>query len=84
MKTIKGKYAEASIFTNESDEYAEAQVKLICDSVAADGSNVCVMPDMHPGKVGPIGLAMTVTDKIMPQLIGVDIGCGVSNMRKAQ
>ena len=45
LKTIKGKYAEARIFTDESDEYAEAQVRLICDSVAADGSSVCVMPD---------------------------------------
>ena len=81
LKTIKGKYAEARIFTDESDEYAEAQVRLICDSIAADGSSVCVMPDLHPGKVGPIGLAMTVTDKIIPQLIGVDIGCGVTCVR---
>lgn len=36
------------------------------------------MPDIHPGKVGPIGLAMTVTEKVIPQLLGVDIGCGMT------
>lgn len=36
------------------------------------------MPDIHPGKVGPIGLSMTVSDKVIPQLLGVDIGCGMT------
>ena len=38
----------------------------------------CMMPDIHPGKIGPIGLSMTVTDKVIPQLLGVDIGCGIT------
>lgn len=58
--------------------YAEAQVKMICDSEVAQGSRICVMPDVHPGKVGPIGLSMTVTDRVIPQLLGVDIGCGMT------
>lgn len=36
------------------------------------------MPDIHPGKVGPIGLSMAVTDKVIPRLLGVDIGCGMT------
>jgi RNA-splicing ligase RtcB len=78
MKTVKGIYAEARIFTEDVEGYAEAQVKMICDNEVARGSRICLMPDIHPGKVGPIGLAMTVTDKVIPQLLGVDIGCGMT------
>lgn len=78
MKTVKGIYAEARIFTDDVEQYAEAQVKMICDNEVAKGSTVRMMPDIHPGKVGPIGLAMTVTDKVIPQLLGVDIGCGMT------
>lgn len=44
MKTIKGIYAEARIFTDDAEEYAEAQVKMICDNEVADGSMICMMP----------------------------------------
>ena len=78
MKTVKGIYAEAKIFTDDVERYAQAQVKMICDNEVADGSTICMMPDIHPGKVAPIGLSMTVTDKVIPQLLGVDIGCGMT------
>ena len=78
MKTVKGIYAEARIFTDDVEGYAEAQVKMICDNEVARGSRISLMPDIHPGKVGPIGLAMTITDKVIPQLLGVDIGCGMT------
>ncbi len=77
MKTVKGIYAEAKIFTDDVEAYAEAQVKMICDNEAARGSRIRLMPDIHPGKVGPVGLTMTVTDRVIPQLLGVDIGCGM-------
>lgn len=78
MKTVKGIYAEAKIFTDDVEEYAEAQVRMICDNEAAKGSTICMMPDIHPGRVGPIGLSMKVTDRVIPQLLGVDIGCGMT------
>lgn len=78
MKIIKGIYAEAKIFTDDVEPYAEAQVKMICDEEAAKGSTIYMMPDIHPGKVGPIGLSMRITDKVIPQLLGVDIGCGMT------
>lgn len=78
MKIVKGIYAEAKIFTDDVEPYAEAQVKMICDNEVADGSRICMMPDIHPGKVGPIGLSMTVTNKVIPQLLGTDIGCGMT------
>lgn len=78
MKIVKGMYAEAKIFTDDVEEYAKAQVKMICDNEIAAGSTVCMMPDIHPGKVAPVGLSMTVADKVIPQLLGVDIGCGMT------
>ena len=81
MKTVKGIYAEAKIITDDVEDYAEAQVKMICDNEVAEGSIIRLMPDIHPGKVGPIGLSMTVTDKIIPQLLGVDIGCGMTGAK---
>ena len=78
MKIVKGMYAEAKVFTDDMEPYAEAQVKMICDNEVAKGSAIRMMPDIHPGKVAPIGLSMTVTDKVIPQLLGVDIGCGMT------
>lgn len=78
MKTVKGIYNEAKIFTDNVESYAETQIKMICDNEIAEGSKICMMPDIHPGKIAPIGLSMTVTDKIIPQLLGVDIGCGMT------
>ena len=78
MKTVKGIYAEAKIFTEDAEDYALAQVKMICDNEIADGSIICMMPDIHPGRIAPIGLSMTVADKVIPQLLGVDIGCGMT------
>ncbi len=78
MKIVKGVYGEARIFTEDVEPYAEAQVKMICDNEVARESRICLMPDIHPGKVGPIGLSMTVTNQVIPQLLGIDIGCGMT------
>mgnify|MGYP002511611900 FL=1 len=78
MKTVKGIYAEAKIFTVDVEDYALAQVKMICDNETAEGGTIRMMPDIHPGKIAPVGLSMTVTDKVIPQLLGVDIGCGMT------
>ena len=48
MKTVKGIYAEAKIFTDDVEDYALAQVKMICDNETAAGSTICMMPDIHP------------------------------------
>ena len=80
MITIYGKYTNAKVYTVENeiyslDEYARKQLQMICDNPVAQGSKIRVMPDVHPGKVGTIGLTMTVKDIILPSLVGVDIGC---------
>ncbi len=84
---IKGKYSDAMIMcigdetAGNVDQYAIAQIKMITDIEAVKGSRIRVMPDVHPGKVGPIGLTMTVTDAVIPALIGIDIGCGMNMVK---
>ena len=81
---IEGKYAAAKVFTVDSDahaidQYAMAQIKMICDDEVSKDAKIRVMPDVHAGKVGPIGLTMKLAhDRIIPNLIGPDIGCGIS------
>ena len=77
MDTINGNYADAIVYASDIEDYARYQIQSICDNDIALGSKVRIMPDCHPGKVGPVGLTMTVTNKIIPQLIGIDIGCGM-------
>lgn len=83
MVTIYGKYTNAIVYTaaNEEyaiDEYARKQLQMLCDHPSATGSKIRVMPDVHPGKVCTIGLTMTVGNSLMPNLVGVDIGCGMT------
>ncbi|MBQ9927308.1 MAG: RtcB family protein [Lachnospiraceae bacterium] len=78
MEIIKGKFAEAKVFSDDLEQYARAQLQMICDNEITEGSAIRVMPDVHPGKVGTIGLTMTVENKIMPNLLGIDIGCGMA------
>ena len=83
MKTINGVYTSADIYTTSDvdtaiDDYAIHQIQMLCDNETAKGSKIRVMPDVHPGKVGTIGLTMTITPKLMPNLINVDIGCGMT------
>ena len=77
MDNITGRFASATVFATSIEDYARSQIRMILDNQVSINSKVCIMPDCHPGKVGPIGLTMTVNDKIIPQLMGVDIGCGM-------
>lgn len=78
MKKIYGTYTSATVFTDSIDQYALAQVQMICEHPCAEGSRICIMPDVHPGKAGPIGLTMTFRDRLLPALVGIDIGCGMT------
>lgn len=83
MKTIHGVATSAIIFnTNSSehsiDDYAIAQLQNLCDNPAFKGCNIRIMPDVHPGKVGTIGFTATLGSAILPNVIGVDIGCGIT------
>lgn len=82
MEILTGKYTEAKVYTSgELESYARAQLQMLCDNECLAGSRIRVMPDVHPGKVGTIGLTMTVGERLMPFLTGIDIGCGVTMAR---
>ncbi len=66
------------------EAYAAAQIQMLCDHEVSRGCNIRMMPDVHPGKVGPIGLTMTVGSRILPNLVGSDIGCGMTIARIKQ
>lgn len=83
METINGAYTSAHIFTTNNnttaiDQYAISQLQMICNQESSKGCRIRVMPDVHPGKVGTIGLTMTIRERIIPNLIGIDIGCGMT------
>lgn len=81
MLRIKGDFGEADIFTDNVDETTISQVKNLCNSVIAKNSKIRIMPDCHAGAGCVIGTTMTIKDKIVPNLVGVDIGCGMYVVR---
>ena len=81
MIEIRGKYNEAKIFTDVVDSASIAQVQELCNQAFTAGSRIRLMPDIHAGKGCTIGTTMTITDKVVPNLVGVDIGCGMETTR---
>ena len=77
MKEIQGQYNSARIYTDVVDEKSIEQVQLLCDQPFTEGAKIRMMPDIHAGAGCTIGTTMTITDKIVPNLVGVDIGCGM-------
>ncbi len=80
MLILKGKYNEAKIFADTADEASVAQVRLLLDQEFTAGSKIRMMPDIHAGAGCTIGTTMTVTDRLVPNLVGVDIGCGMETV----
>lgn len=77
MKEVTGKYGTAKIFTDLVEDSAIVQVKTLMDQEFVDGCKVRMMPDIHSGTGCVIGTTMEIRDKICPNLVGVDIGCGM-------
>lgn len=76
---VRGKYGTAIIYTDEVGEETIAQVIQLLNHPMAEGAHVSIMPDCHKGEGCVIGFTASITDKIVPNVIGVDIGCGVSS-----
>lgn len=74
---VKGRFNIAKIFTDVVDDVSIDQVKLLCEQEFVSGSKIRLMPDIHAGAGCTIGTTMTVIDKVVPNLVGVDIGCGM-------
>ena len=77
MIEVKGKYNTAKVFTEVIDEASIAEIITLCNQEFTKESKIRLMPDVHAGAGCTIGTTMTITDKIVPNLVGVDIGCGM-------
>lgn len=84
MIELKGKYNTAKVYTDNVEQEAVAQIIELCNQEFVEGSKIRIMPDTHAGAGCTIGTTMTIADKIVPNLVGVDIGCGMETIRIKQ
>lgn len=75
MVELKGKHNTAKVFTDNIDEETISQVIKLLNQSFTVSSKIRIMPDCHAGKGCVVGTTMTLTDKVVPNLVGVDIGC---------
>jgi len=81
MLKIRGKYNTAIVFTHNIEKGAIDQIQELCDQEFVKDSIIRIMPDVHEGLGCTIGTTMTIQDKIVPNLVGVDIGCGIETIK---
>jgi RNA-splicing ligase RtcB len=80
MIELKGQYNTAKLFTDTAEQYTIAQIEHLLGQEFVAGSKIRIMPDAHAGMGCTIGTTMTITDKVVPNLVGVDIGCGMETV----
>jgi len=83
MIEITGAFNTAICYTGALEEKAAEQIKAVCDQAAFADCRIRIMPDVHAGMGCTIGTTMTITDKIVPGMVGVDIGCGMETVALA-
>jgi len=81
MEEIIGKFNTAVSYAKEMEETAREQIKRMCDYEFTSGSKIRIMPDVHAGAGCTIGTTMTIKDKAVPNVVGVDIGCGMYTVK---
>lgn len=84
MLEIKGRIGTAICYAKIIEDEAIAQIRRMCDYALTENSHIRIMPDVHAGKGCTIGTTMTVTDKVCPNIVGVDIGCGMYSVHLAE
>ena len=84
MIELQGQYNTAKCFTDHLEEAAARQIQSVCDQPAFAGCKLRIMPDVHAGMGCTIGTTMTIRDKIVPGMVGVDIGCGMETVKLAE
>lgn len=83
MLEIKGKINSAICYAMVIEDEAKEQISRMCDYILTENSKIRIMPDVHAGKGCTIGTTMTVNDKVCPNIVGVDIGCGMYTLKLA-
>ena len=81
MFEIKGKINTAICYSSVIEDEAIDQIRRMCDYPLTEGSKIRIMPDVHAGKGCTIGTTMTVKDRVCPNIVGVDIGCGMYSVK---
>lgn len=81
MFELNGKYNTAKVYATIIDDDSSRQIIELCSQKFTEGEKIRIMPDVHAGAGCTIGTTMTVSDKIVPNLVGVDIGCGMETVR---
>ena len=81
MLTINGKHNAAIVYTDNIEDAAHEQLEAVCDAPYLADCKVRVMPDVHAGKGCTIGTTMTIHGKVVPNMVGVDIGCGMYTVK---
>ena len=84
MLEIKGKVNTAICYAGIIEDEAVEQIRRMCNYEFTAGSRIRIMPDVHAGKGCTIGTTMTVKDKAVPNVVGVDIGCGMYTVTLGQ
>jgi len=74
---IKGSFGTAKVFAKTIEETASLQIQTLMNHPVVENQTVRIMSDVHAGAGCTIGTTMTITDKVVPNLVGVDIGCGM-------
>ncbi|QUI25355.1 RtcB family protein [Vallitalea pronyensis] len=78
---IRGKYNEAIVYTDVIEEGAMTQIKELCDIESFSNAKIRIMPDVHAGKGCVIGFTANLGEKVIPNIVGVDIGCGMLTVK---
>lgn len=81
MIELSGKYSSAKVFTDVIEPDAISQIITLCSQELSKDSKIRIMPDVHAGTGCTIGTTMTITDKAVPNMVGVDIGCGMETVK---
>lgn len=81
MIELRGQYNAAKVFTDNIDRDGISQIIAMMNQAYMADSRIRIMPDVHAGKGCVIGTTMTIKDKVCPNLVGVDIGCGMETVR---
>ena len=77
MFEIQTKYDIVKVYAETIEEEAVSQIINMANSPLGENAHIRIMPDAHAGAGCTIGTTMLITDKVCPNLVGVDIGCGV-------
>ena len=81
MQVVQGLYNTAKIYTDIVEDVALKQIEKLCNQEYAKNSRIRIMPDVHAGAGCTIGTTMTIQDAVVPNLVGVDIGCGMETIK---